>query len=158
MKKANRFRDLKNMPEFNPSKWEGFLEAGCYPYALNLKVNQFFLVGDLIGKRCTSNTEDDVLVKTLKEELEVIFDYEVKEVETDIKPQKGEKKIYLQRHEHTGHYHFLREDSDGLWSHKYPGELPERKDSIGKIIEDPDAMIDAPFIGWCFLLRRKEPE
>lgn len=159
MKKAKEteFRwDLKNMPKFEPSKWEEFLDAGCYPYALNLSANQFFLIGDLIGKTCVSTTPDDILVKILKEELETIFDYEVEEIETGVKAKKGEKKIYLQRHNHSGYYHLFREDSDEKWSHKYPGELPIRKDSIGQIIEDPDAIVDKPFTGWCFLLRKKE--
>ena len=65
-------------------------------------------------------------------------------------------KIYLQREENTGYYHFLREDEDGLWSHKFPNELPTREDSAGYLIKDPEAMVEVSFIGWCFKLSKNE--
>lgn len=45
-------RTLKT-PKYEPSKWSNAIGAGCYPYALNLVKNEFFVVGELIGKRCT---------------------------------------------------------------------------------------------------------
>lgn len=151
MKKAKIFRDRN----YNPSAWCECLEAGCYPYALNLMVNKFFLIGDLIGNTCTSYTSDDELISVFKEELEKIFNFEVEEIDTEYELKKGEKKIYLSREQHTGYYHLLRQDEDGMWSHKFPKELPIREDSLGQIIEDPDAMVEAPFYGWCFLLRER---
>lgn len=158
MNKAEKIniRELENTPDYDPFSWMNLKEAGCYPYALNLKTNKFFLVGDLIGKRCNSIVSDKILIETMKEELKSIFDYEVIEVDTDELVARNEKKIYLQRDDHTGYYHFLRQDSDGFWSHKFPNELPERKDSYGQVIRDPDAMVESSFKGWCFLLRRKE--
>ena len=142
-------------PKYEPQQWKKFRNAGCYPYCLDLKVDKFFLVGDLIGKRCDSHVTNMYLIQTLKEELETIFDYKVKEVDTEYRTKKGEKKIYLQRDEHTGYYHFLREDDDNVWSHKFPNELPVRVDSIGNIIEDPDSMVESAFSGYCFLLKRE---
>ena len=41
-----------NIVSFRPNRWKHFLKAGCYPYALNLEINDFFLIGDFIKKRC----------------------------------------------------------------------------------------------------------
>lgn len=146
-------RTLKT-PKFEPTKWKNAKDAGCYPYAINLQKNEFFVVGEFIGKRCTERTSNDELLKTLKEELDVLG-YDVKEIEVEDSIREDEMKIYLQREEQTGYYHFLRQDSDGLWSHKYPNELPIRTDSVGNFIEDPECMVEVPFIGWCFKLSRK---
>lgn len=155
MKKAEELRGIYELPEFNPNEWSEYLEAGCYPYVLDLKMNQFFLIGDFIGKRCTGSTTDEELVETFKEELNIIFDLDVNEVSTEYPLKEGERKVYIQREDHTGYYHLLRQDNDGIWSHKYPRELPVREDSIGETIKDPDMMVDTPFSGWCFLLKQR---
>lgn len=154
--KENKNRSIMpgwNSPKYEPLDWEECLGAGCYPYALGLKVNQFFVVGDIIGKHCNNNVSDDYLIDVLKEEIEFILDCVVEEVETDIILEEGERLIYIQREEHTGYYHFLRQDDNGMWSHKYPNELPTNRDSAGVIIEDPDSMVEAPFYGWCLLIK-----
>lgn len=151
MKNVTMCRNMR----YNPEAWSEYLEEGCYPYALNLLVNEFFLVGDLIGKRCNEYTSDEDLIRILKEELRKKIDFEVEEIETEYVTKEDETKIYLQREEHTGYYHLLRQDEDGMWSHKYPKELPTRQDSIGQNIEDSDTMVEAPFKGWCFLLRKR---
>lgn len=142
-------------PKFEPNKWKNAMGAGCYPYALNLLKNEFFVVGELIGKRCTEKTSNEVLVETLKEELDVLG-YNTEEIDVEASINEDEMKIYLQREEQTGYYHFLREDADGFWSHKYPNELPTREDSAGYLIKDPEAMVEVPFIGWCFKLSKNE--
>lgn len=141
-------------PKFQPSKWENARGAGCYPYAINIQKNEFFVVGELIGKKCTSKISDETLVETLIEELNSIG-YFVKEISIEEEIKENEQKIYLQREKQTGFYHFLRQDSDGLWSHKYPNELPIRTDSIGNLVEDPEAMVEVPYYGWCFKLSKK---
>lgn len=153
-RKMIKHKELKNPPKFEPEKWRNYLEAGCYPYALNLKVDDFFLVGDLIDLRCTTYVSDEELISILKCELREIFGYEIYEAEKDTNLKEGEKLIYLQREEQTGSYHLLRKDEDGKWSHKYPRELPTQKDSAGMVIEDPECMVDRPFHGWYFLLRK----
>lgn len=147
-------RTLKT-PKYEPNKWKNAKGAGCYPYAINLLKNEFFVVGEFIGKRCTEKTSNEDLVKTLKEELEVLG-YNAEEIDVEDSISEDEMKIYLQREEQTGYYHFLREDADGLWSHKYPDELPTRQDSVGNTIEDPEGMVEVPFIGWCFKLSKNE--
>lgn len=154
MNKAST-RAIYDLPTYSSSEWNEFLEAGCYPYAINLKMNQFVLIGDFIGKTCTSLTSDEELIKTFKQELKEIFEIEVIEVDTKYKVSEGEKMVYIQREDHTGYYHLLRQDDDGKWSHKFPNELPIREDSLGQIIECPDAMVEAHSRGWCFMLRKE---
>jgi len=155
MNKAERRRGIYELTKFNPDEWSELLEAGCYPYVLDLKMNDFLLIGDFIGKTCTSLTTDQELIEIFKEELSSIFDLEVIEVSTEYPLKEGERKVYIQREDHTGYYHLLRQDNDGIWSHKCPRELPIREDSIGEIIKDPDMMVDTPFSGWCFLLKQR---
>lgn len=145
-----------NPPMYEPKEWNTCLDAGCYPYALNIKVNKFFVVGDLIGKHCNGSVSDEYLIAVLKEEVEFILDCELTEVETNTFLNEGERLIYIQREDHTGYYHFLRKDDNGTWSHKYPNELPTNRDSIGEIIEDPDCMVDKAFRGWCFLIKKRQ--
>lgn len=154
-KVKQNIRILENYPEYNPNIWKPFLNAGCYPYVLDLRVDKFFLVGDLIGKRCNSLVSDEYLIEVIKEELGEIFDYELTEVDTQTEVKEFEKKIYLQREQRTGYYHFLRQDNDGIWSHKFPNELPVRIDSIGQLVTDPDEMVEAAFDGWCFGLKKR---
>ncbi len=134
------------------NNWENCINAGCYQYAIGFYTNEYIIVGDIIGKRCKANESDDTLLYILKEELETLG-YEVKEVDVEYQLKKGEIKIYLQRDEHTGYYHFLRQDKNGIWSHKYPGEMPTTKDSNGEEITNPESMIEPPFYGWCFCLK-----
>ena len=132
--------------------WKNCIKAGCYQYAIGFHSNEHLLVGDIIGKRCRANVSDDTLLHILKEELETLG-YEVKEVEIDYQLKEGEIKIYLQRDEHSGYYHFLRQDESGVWSCKFPGEMPTSKDNNGKEIENPESMIKPPNYGWCFCLK-----
>ena len=134
-------------------KWKKYLKAGCYQYAIDYFSNEFLKVGDIIGKSCNEYVSDKYLIGILREELRFLR-YEPKEIETDTIVSKGDKKIYPQRSEHTGYYHFLKQDINGIWSHKFPGEMPITVDSYGQEIEDPESMIDAPFYGWCFCLKR----
>lgn len=158
MKKANfelqGNREL-NPPKFNSNEWEPFLNAGCYQYALDWKVDEFFLIGGLLGRACKLYTQTDLLIFTLMKELQSLH-YEVEITEVEKKTKEGEKKVYLQCFPSIGTYHLLREDDDGIWSHKYPRELPLRTDSKNRIIKNPELMSeDFPFIGWCFLLKNR---
>ena len=139
---------------FRPNMWKHFIDAGCYSYALDIRINDFFLVGDFIGKRCNAHVSDQQLIETLIEEVSFLG-FHIQPTKTESPIRSDQRKIYLQRFEHSGHYHFLRQDSDGIWSHKFPQELPVQKDSYGEIILDPDGMIEAPFSGWCFVLEKR---
>ena len=114
----------RNLPlKFDQQEWEGYSFASCYLYAINLHINSNLLVGQLIGKRCNVDTPDDVLIKVLREEIEAIG-YSIERIENDTIIDEGEFKICLIKDYRTGWYHFLRQDGDGNWSHKYPLELP----------------------------------
>lgn len=148
-------RNNTSTPKYRPNRWKYAINAGCYPYAIDMFQNEFFLVGDLIGKRCDNKVSNEQLINTLIEELNEIG-YEVIEIEdANEKINSDEFKIYLQREEHTGFYHFFRQDVDGIWSHKYPFELPTRKDSLGNKILDPELMLEATVFGWCFRLKKR---
>lgn len=144
----------KRILELEEEKWKRYIKAGCYQYAIEDYRNEFFVVGDTIGKRCNEKVSDEILIETLTEELE-IMGYSLKEVETDYQVRNGEFKIYLQRDEHTGYYHFLKQMGNGYWFHKFPGELPTDLDSYGEEIDSPEAMIESPFYGWCFCLEKR---
>lgn len=141
-------------PEFIPEEWEKVIEAGCYPYALDMQINKKVLIGDFIGKHCTENVPDEILINTLIEELNYLG-YEVRVGDSlSRKLQEGEKRIFLQRDFHTGYYHLMRQDKDGLWSHKYPGELPKYFECEGYINGNPVAMAEVFSEGWCFCLKK----
>lgn len=149
-------KGVKLPPKYRPNKWKHAIKAGCYPYAIELFTDEFLVVGEIIGKMCTSHVSDEKLISVLKEELEEIGYYDVAEIDVDKEIALEESKIYLQRNQHTGFYHFLRQDEDGLWSHKFPNELPTRKDSAGYDIVDPEMMVDTAFDGWCFRLKKRK--
>lgn len=134
-------------PKYRPNRWKHAIKAGCYPYALDLFQDEFFLVGDFIGKRCDCQVSDNQLIDTLLEELEELG-FVVVEIEfVDERINENEFKIYLQRDFNTGYYHFFREDDNGIWSHKFPNELPIEK-NLKELKEDI-------YSNWCFKLKRK---
>ena len=139
---------------FNPEEWADYNGANCYPYALGLKTDEAFLIGDFIGKRMTHiNSLTDVLY-ILHLELEALGFQVIECCTKDIVPE-GSFKIYLERNE-LGEYHFLREDEDGFWSHKAADSPPNRRDTAGYLIRDPDLVSSPAFEGYCFMLTPEE--
>lgn len=136
-----------NIVSFRPNRWKHFLKAGCYPYALNLEINDFFLIGDFIKKRCDYSVSDEFLKNVLLEELSFLG-YTPQETEIDFALNSNQLKIYLTRDTHSGYYHFYRQDNDGMWSHKDVNRIPVRITSL----EDT---INKLSTGWCFVLTKK---
>lgn len=150
---ARKLIDEVDYPlDYNHEEWERYLGANCYPYSLGMKTNEAFLVGDLIGRRLTAKDSDAIKKYILRTELEELG-FEVEECDVYDISDDGFK-IYFQVDEKTGEYHLIRCDSDGFWSHKAADYLPNRRDSLGYIIEDPEAMVEPGFHGWCFMLYR----
>ena len=151
-------RLLENSLEFKPRKWAGKLQgAGCYPYAANFYYENFIRIGEIIGKPCDMLTPDDILIQTLGEELLYMGYQSVKEVGIDYVIQPGELKIYLQRIANLGMYHMLRQNKDGLWSHKYVNKLPTEEGYGRKPLYHPAELKfdeNITLYGWCFLLQR----
>ena len=150
----NRIQKNNYPSEFDPNSWNDHILSNCYCYALNLKSSDCFLIGDFINKRVTHQDSDDRIISVLLEELEALG-FDIKEVETDTVCEKYSQKIFLGR-DSDGDYHFIRQDADGLWSHKASRALPNRKDSYGEEIIDPDMACTNYVVGWCFQLRKKE--
>lgn len=138
--------------EYDHDEWEEFKGANCYPYSLGMKTSESFLIGDLIGRRVTEKDSDATTLYILRTELKALG-FEVEECDVYDISDDGYK-IYLQINDKNGEYHLLRCDNDGIWSHKAADFLPNRSDSGGQTIEDPEAMIEPGFHGWCFMLYR----
>ena len=139
---------------YDPDEWEDYDGSNCYPYAIGLKTNEALLVGDIIGKRVTDKDSINTLLYILQLELEALG-FEMLECCTEDIAPEGSFKIYLERNS-SGEYHFLREDDDGLWSHKAADFPPNRRDTGGYLITDPDSMCNPAFEGFCFMLTREE--
>jgi hypothetical protein len=137
--------------KFDPLSWSEY-SSNCYSYALGAKVDFYFLVGDLIGKRVTSHTPEEEKISILKEELQLLG-FTFFEIDVDDEIPEDYYKIYFQIFDATGKYHFLRQDLDGLWSHRGAYGLPDRTDTSGTIITDPEAMLDCPFHGYCLAIK-----
>lgn len=150
------YRQLNTKPKFEPLAWRDARETGCYYYAINVKCDRFTLVGDILYGICTRKTSDNVLLETLIEELTKIFNYEVREGSIYDKVEKDEFKIYLEREVHTGYYHFFRQDKYGIWSEKFPGELPKIYLGFEKYVRKQQKIVNCNSTkGWCFILKRK---
>lgn len=157
---------INRVCSYETKRWRKFREASCYSYALNHLTNNYMLVGDYLSKqckanlRCTRDTSNKVLLRTLKKELRLVFQLDAKIVPDINYPLKNNQRmLYLHRNIDTGLYHFLRRDKqDELdefggqrWSHKYPGCEPENTYENGEFIEDPENLSDA-FKCWCIVL------
>lgn len=136
---------------FSSSEWNDCPDANCYPYALGLKVNNSFLIGDFIGKRVTASTPNWKKIMVLKEEM-LSLGLSFFECESDSTVPENYGKIWIQIFDSTNRYHFIRQDSDGLWSHKSSYKKPNRNDISGFEILDPDTMICPGFTSYCFAI------
>ena len=57
---------------YDPDEWEYYLGANCYPYAIGLKTNESFMIGDLIGRRVTNKDSIVTILYVLHLELETL--------------------------------------------------------------------------------------
>lgn len=131
-------------------QWKKCLKAGCYPYALDMRINEFALIGDFIGKRCTWRVSDEVLIDTLIKELDFL-EIKVRKSNLEEVVKKGEIKIYLERDTMSGYYHFSRQDASGIWTHKEPGKTPQKlPEKFYKAGEEDELYFDT----WCFIIKK----
>ena len=136
-------------PEFDPIEWEEYPRATCYSYALGLKIDEGFLIGDFIGKRVTQSDSMYEQIDVLIEELEML-DLYVDTCDTMDVVEEGFLKIYIEWNE-KGEYHFYRQDIDGKWSHKASGKSPKQYDEQGFLILNPEEIAKK---GKCFIISR----
>lgn len=142
-------KTINRQLEFNPNQWAGYEKASCYLYAINVFINSYYLVGDMIGKTCNNKVSDLELIKILKKEINFLG-YKIEEIKKE-EEVDNEKflKICLIRDERTGFYHFLRQEKDKSWSEKYPMELPNKVD-----FKDEDSVYNLDFRKrWYFKIR-----
>ncbi len=114
-------------PIFEPALWfRNCPRANCYPYALDLKINQPMLVGDMIQKRvkqCFCREDFNHFFQVFEEELDTIGLKIVDRMEDNAVGLKGDLKICI-LFLYTGDYHFVRQDLDEIWSLKGTGSSP----------------------------------
>lgn len=135
--------------EFDPTQWEDKMRANCYTYALGLDEDEGFLIGDFIGKRVTDKNTMSKQLDIFKEELEALG-FDIIKCDVDDFAEEGYQKIYIEWNE-KNQYHFLRQNADGVWSHKAEGFLPTIYDKSGHIILNPENRFEHIY-GMCFLI------
>lgn len=133
--------------EYDAETWRKCLRANCYVYALGLEIDEGLLIGDIIGKRVTTNDSMQKHVDVLREELEFLGFY-VDTCDTLDVVDEGCLKIFIEWNENN-EYHLYRQDIDGRWSHKAAGNYPTQFDSDGCFIYDPEEFAQ---IGRCFII------
>jgi hypothetical protein len=149
MKSLFEYRSIPSV--FEPDFWQKYINATCYTYVLNIITNERFYVGDIYRRERAEKTWDNnKLIECLTEELEYLG-FCVRLV--DLNEKTDYQKICMVRSPEIGYYHFYRQDSDGLWSHKRPNQLPNRVTLDGKLITNPFKDADPGYdIGYCFEL------
>ena len=115
--------------------WESYLTDTCYTYALNLFIGERRYVGDLtLGQRVATSVSNDQLLRLLHLELEQAG-LSPKTVSEDAPLPPDRRRICIVRKsDNVGYYHFYRQDADGIWSHKVPGQMPTQKGRTGNLI------------------------
>lgn len=147
----NLLSEVQYPLEFNPAEWKDNLDANCYEYALGLKIDEGYLIGDFIGKRVTKNDSIAKHLEVLLEELDALGFFVVECDTTDL-TEENTFKIYIEWNEEN-EYHFLRQDLDFRWSQKAQGLFPTDRDENGFFIMDPE-MNSKSVLGKCFILTR----
>lgn len=135
---------LCKFPNWKPELWnENIPEnikdyTNCYSYALNrleFNIEDKLQPGQLSGKKY-DEMDCNVILKYIRKDLNRI---DILPVQNNTKLDCLHYKIALALDvEHKKKdYHFYRQDSDGLWSHKPGGNLATNLDASDNIIRDP---------------------
>lgn len=132
--------------KFDPSQWNSYMKASCYTYALNLPVDERLFVGDIAygNKLKADKCDDDILLETIRKEILMVGYSDVIISERKILlPDYAV--IYISRTRTNGFYHFFRNDSGIVWSHKKTLSAPTRKDCYGNVIVNPKKSAEEGF-------------
>lgn len=112
-------------PKFNPDEWKG-KEFNCYAYALRICVdfksyyNREIVPGFLsIGKNESYRDGPEAIVKLFKQDCQVL-NLQVTETNLNEPTNENEYKVavYACICRNYRDFHFIRQDSNGNWSHK----------------------------------------
>lgn len=140
LKKSLR-RNLMEEFTFNPEIWKGLEETrNCFTYALNIhdgKIDKNIvgdyekIAGKSLGKDVTVDEVYDIAVETLKK---LRLDFKECQFETEVPSGHFKVAWYVSHHD----IHWLRQDSDGTWSHKQGWyRSPTNIDENGNLILNP---------------------
>jgi hypothetical protein len=125
---------------FNPKKWITYVFNNCWSYVLDDihfcnrnedgKCNQRTIIvytkkGEKLN--CTN------LLKGIKKDQK-----HIKDSNKNDKCPKNFYKVFFFVDDKNRAFHFLRQDKNGLWSHKQPNTKVSQLDSDGKVITDPE--------------------
>lgn len=140
--------------KFEPSQWNDYINASCYTYALNIPTNEWLIVGNIAYQRkLETNCEDSLLIKTIQKEALLVGYNDVVISQNELILQNYDT-IYMSRCRENGYYHFFRNDSGIIWSHKKAFELPTRIDFYGNVILDPKKSAEGGYdIGYYIYIR-----
>ena len=120
---------LERLPfDFEPKKWNDFIDANCYAYLLNyMNADEPTLhVGSIIGKEFRPDQSNQELIEILSKELNFLgFLVEKTTSYSEVPPNT--MKFFVSR-SICGDYHFYRLDSNGKWSHKLAYSEPSNYD------------------------------
>lgn len=132
--------------KFDPSQWSFYQKASCYTYALNLPVDERLFVGDIAygDKLKAEECDDNILLETIRKEILMVGYSDVIISERKIS-LSDYSVIYLSRTRSNGFYHFFRNDSGIVWSHKKTLTAPTRIDCYGNIIVNPKKSAEEGF-------------
>jgi hypothetical protein len=124
-------------PAWDPQKWKQNTKYNnCYAYAIDDHNGSITERNSkpIPGKSLETYICSDIITGLYKENPEIYS------TQFECRCQKGYKKIFAAVSDEPvdNDFHFWRQDSDGLWSHKPGSNLPSRYDAKGLLITNPE--------------------
>jgi hypothetical protein len=137
-----------SVPSFDPkSDDQGCFEEkqwdnNCYNYGNDIVTNSFAQPGRGTGHKWEANTCEDVKKAAIYDGLEWVG--------TEYPSKKPEHGHYIALLIWPGtNFHWVRLDSNGMWSHKPGGTEITNKDNNGESIKDPASQDFSPWSEFC---------
>jgi hypothetical protein len=159
------------MPDYEPWKWNNnkYIRKShnCYAYALDkIDMKMVEKCKKILqeGKtwKCPriqpGNQPNNKSIKPCKiMKKRVLMNKNIKELKKYIVCPKGYYLIALTSKYDKTDYHFYRQDSNGLWSHKNSWRKATNKDAKGRLIRDPKKCDRRNFTIFCgyFIVKKK---
>lgn len=147
--------EIRSQIQIKPKEWINLETTNCYAYALGLDINEndiceyAYQPGSISSKVANLIIHFNyflysVLIKNIEKDFETLG-ISYKEIEPDDEIQDDEWKIALFVEFYDKYFmddlisdfHFLRANSNGVWTHKHGYcNSPKKKDDSNKIITD----------------------
>jgi hypothetical protein len=152
-----RTQNLPNAPDYSPNKWNANKDsANCYVYAINdfnPKYKGYGTPMDPGQKGGAGRAENFNYLSTKTIEFEKFVKFQIDGAKSDglhytgqaMKAAPGSYKVALFARPASGgtsdrdamDFHWMRQDSNGFWSHKRGSGVVTNKDQQGRLIEKP---------------------